>query len=110
MKKHDEKSAPTTVVETDAPTTVGPNAVPGRSAVPLDAPLGSKLDGMTDAVLRESVAARLRLIEANLLNRLEPEADADAAADETPAVPALEAVDVAKARAIAAQLKKKPQA
>lgn len=106
MKKHDEKSAPTTVVETDATIAVGMNAVPGRRAIPLDAPLGSKLDGMTDPALRESVAARLRLIEANLLNRLEPEADAD----EPQPAPVVEAVDVAKARAIAAQLRKKPQA
>lgn len=106
MKKHDEKSAPTTVVETDAAIAVGTHPTPGRPAISLDTPLGSKLDGITDAALRESVGARLRLIEANLLNRLEP----DAVADEPEPTPAVEAVDVAKARAIAAQLKKKPQA
>lgn len=106
MKKHDEKSAPTTVVETDATIAVGTNAIPGRSAIPLDAPLGSKLDGITNETLRENVGARLRLIEANLLNRLEP----DAVPGEPETAPVVDAVDVAKARAIAAQLKKKPQA
>ena len=105
MKKHDEKSAPTTVVETDATPSVEIHAVPGRLAIPLDAPLGSKLDGITDTAIRELVAARLRLIEANLLDRLEPsEAAADAAPEAAPDA------DVAKARSIAAQLKKKPQA
>ena len=91
MKKHDEKKMPSTAVVTDAP-------------------LGSKLDGIRDPAIRESVAARLRLIEAMLLDRIElaevPEADADPAAET--AAPAK--VDVAKARAIADQLKKKPQA
>ncbi len=105
MKKHDEKSAPTTVVETDATPPVEIHAVPGRLAISPDAPLGSKLDGITDTAIRELVSARLRLIEANLLDRLEP---SDPAIDVVPE-PTPDA-DLAKARAIAAQLKKKPQA
>jgi len=101
VKKHDEKTAPTTVVETEVPP-VAANRPVGRSAVPLDAPLGSKLDAVADPGLRAQLAARLRLIEANLLGRL------DAASDEE-ASDAPE-VDVAKSQAIAAQLKKKPQA
>ncbi len=105
MKKHDEKSAPTTVVETDATPSVEIHAVPGRLAFPLDAPLGSKIDAITDAAIRDLVSARLRLIEANLLDRLEPSDVAiEVAAEATPDA------DLAKARAIAAQLKKKPQA
>lgn len=107
MKKHDEKSAPTTVVETDATPSVEIHAVPGRLAIPLDAPLGSKLDGITDAAIRDLVSARLRLIEANLLDRLEP---SEAAIEVAAAPDAAPDADLAKARAIAAQLKKKPQA
>lgn len=90
MKKQDEKATPTTVVVTDAP-------------------LGSKLDGIRDPAIRESVAARLRLMEAMLLDRIEPDAvesEPEPAHDRI----ATARVDVAKARAIADQLKKKPQA
>lgn len=104
MKKHDEKSAPTTVVETDAPAPAGRTADARRSSVALDAPLGSKLDPIADASLREQVAARLRLIEANLLGRL------DAAALESDETGDAASADLTKTRAIAAQLKKKPQA
>jgi hypothetical protein len=106
VKKHDEKSAPTIVVETDANAAEVQVNPARRSAVALDAPLGSKLDAIGDADVRALVAARLRLIEANLLGRID--LDATPAASPQPEGPA--AVDVEKAKAIAAQLRKKPQA
>lgn len=92
MKKHDEDRLPSTVVVTDAP-------------------LGSKLDGIRDPAIRENVAARLRLMEAMLLDRIElAESASEAESDPAPEAASPAKVDVAKARAIADQLKKKPQA
>lgn len=119
MKKHDEKTAPTTVVETESSAVAAVPAPRAGASYPLDAPLGSKLDTIGDPAIRESVAARLRLMEAMLLDRVDrfdaalgdagDDADADAEAGPDAALPAA-VVDVAKARAIADQLKRKPQA
>lgn len=106
MKKHDEKSAPTIVVETDVNAAEVQVNSARRSAVALDAPLGSKLDAIGDADVRALVAARLSLIEANLLGRID--LDATPATSPQPEGPA--AVDVEKAKAIAAQLRRKPRA
>ncbi|MCA9545599.1 MAG: hypothetical protein KC613_14440 [Myxococcales bacterium] len=87
MKKTDERVTTTTVTTaTDAPSSAGVAAVltveeervlrmRSGATVPETETLGSKLDGVQADVVDE-VAARLRLIEAELLSR-QPTADTE---------------------------------
>lgn len=87
MKKTDEKVTTTTVTtSTEAPPSAGAETVltaeeervlrmRSGATVPETETLGSKLDGVR-ADVAEEVAARLRLIEAELLSR-QPSADAE---------------------------------
>ncbi len=77
MKKDKEKST-TTVVKTETLTAEEERILRMRSgaALPGDAALGSKLDGLAEPH-RADVEARLRLIEASALMALRDEGRAD---------------------------------
>lgn len=108
VKKQDENPSKTKTALAEG---VAPGRVTtGPSTVPLDAPLPSKLDGLRNEAARADLVARLRLIEANLIDRqaaTAPEATAPNPDGPNGAIPVV--ADVAKASRIAQALKNKPR-